>query len=142
MNIAEQKYNTHNAKLFAIIEAFKAWRHYFASNKHKLFVFIDHIYFLNFIDTKKPSLKQVRWVPNFPVPFSDRLLCRNVQLSYRCLFLFCPKKANKEPFYIENEKILHQLEISLTNTSPSKLQLSNFPSRVHQILICGTYVLL
>ena len=58
---AETRYETHDAKLLVIIEAFKTWRHYLEGCKHKVLVLIDHNNLCRFMDTKSLSFKQVRW---------------------------------------------------------------------------------
>ena len=39
---AETRYETHDAELLAIVEAFKTWRHYLEGCKHKVLVLTDH----------------------------------------------------------------------------------------------------
>ena len=56
---AKTRYKTHNAKLLAIIEAFKTWRHYLEGYKHKVLVLINHNNLWRFMDTKSLSSKQV-----------------------------------------------------------------------------------
>ena len=48
-------YKTHNSELLAIVEAFKTWRHYLKSYKHKVFVLTDHNNLQQFMDTKSLS---------------------------------------------------------------------------------------
>ncbi len=38
----ETRYETHDGKLLAIVEAFKTWRHYLEGCKHEILVLIDH----------------------------------------------------------------------------------------------------
>ena len=48
----------------------------------------------------------------------------------------------KDKFQAENDQILHCLQNSLTNASLVGLSFSSFfLSHLHQVLICGTYVL-
>ena len=48
----------------------------------------------------------------------------------------------KDELRAENSRILHRLQNLLTNASLAELSLpSSFPSHLHQVLICGTYVL-
>ena len=72
---AKTWYKTHKGKLLAIVEAFKIWRHYLESCKHKVFVLIDHNNFCRFINTKSLSSKQVRW--------TQKLSQYNFQINYR-----------------------------------------------------------
>ena len=48
-------YKTYNGKLLAIVEVFKAWRHYLKGCKHKDLVFKDHSNLRCFMDTKSLS---------------------------------------------------------------------------------------
>ena len=58
---AETHYETHNCKLLAIVEAFKTWKHYLKSCKHKILVLPDHNNYRQFMDTKSLSSRQVWW---------------------------------------------------------------------------------
>ena len=60
MILTETWYKTYDHELFAIIEAFKTWRHYLKSCKYKILVLIDHNNLCQFIDTKSLSSHQVR----------------------------------------------------------------------------------
>ena len=57
----ETQYKTHDGKLFAIVEAFKTWRHYLEDCKHKVFLLTNHNNLHQFMDTKSLSSRQVRW---------------------------------------------------------------------------------
>ena len=57
----ETRYETHNGKLLAIVEAFKTWRHYLESSQHEVLVLTHHKHLWRFIDTKSLSFRQVRW---------------------------------------------------------------------------------
>ena len=61
MILAKTRYKTHNAELLAIIEAFKTWRHYLKGCKHKVLVLTNHKNLRWFINTKRPSFRQVWW---------------------------------------------------------------------------------
>ena len=58
---AETWYKTQNSEFFAIIKAFKMWRHYLKGCKYEVLVFTDHNNFRHFINTKSLSSKQVCW---------------------------------------------------------------------------------
>ena len=60
MILPETRYKTHNGKLLAIVKAFKTWRYYLESCKHKLLILTDHNIFCHFTDTKSLSFRQVR----------------------------------------------------------------------------------
>ena len=49
---AKIQYETYNMELLAIVEAFKTWRHYLESCKHKVFVSNNHNNLRRFIDIK------------------------------------------------------------------------------------------
>ena len=57
----ETQYETHNAELLAIIEAFKTWRHYLEGCKYEILVLTDHNNLRQFMDTKNLSSRQIRW---------------------------------------------------------------------------------
>ena len=59
--LIETRYETHNGKLLAIIEAFKTWSHYLKGCKYEVFVLTDHNNLCCFIDLKSLSSQQVRW---------------------------------------------------------------------------------
>ncbi len=58
---AETRYETHNGKLLAIVEAFKTWRHYLKGCKHEVLILIDHNILQRFMDIKNLSSRQVQW---------------------------------------------------------------------------------
>ena len=57
----ETRYKTHDAKLLAIVEVFKTWRHYLEGCKHEVLVPTNHNNLRRFMDTKSLSSRQVRW---------------------------------------------------------------------------------
>ena len=58
---AETRYETHDGKLLAIVEAFKTWQHYLESCKHEVLILTDHNNLRQFMYTKSLSSRQVRW---------------------------------------------------------------------------------
>ena len=78
---AETKYETHDGKLLAIVEAFKTWRHYLEGSQHEVLVLIDHNNLCQFIDTRCLSSRQIRW--------AQELSCYHFQINY------CQGKANE-----------------------------------------------
>ena len=58
---AKTRYETHNDKLLAIVEAFKTWQHYLKGCKHEVFVLINHNNLRLFKETKSLSSCQVWW---------------------------------------------------------------------------------
>ena len=107
---------------------------------------MDHNNLRRFMDTKNLSFRQVRW--------AQELLRYHFQINYR------QGKANaaadamsrltqrcqdeEEQLRAENGQILHHLQNLLTSASLARLSLSSsssLSSHLHQVLICGTYVL-
>ena len=56
----ENRYETHNGELLAIIETFKTWRHYLKGSQYEILVITNHNNLYRFIDTKSLSSRQVR----------------------------------------------------------------------------------
>ena len=61
MILAETYYETHNAELLAIVEAFQNWRYYLKSCQYEILVLTNHNSLRRFIDTKSLSSRQVCW---------------------------------------------------------------------------------
>ena len=139
---AETRYETHDSKLLAIVEAFKTWKNYLEGSQHKVLVLTDHNNLCRFMDTKSLSSRQVRW--------AQKLSRYHFQIDY------CQGKANgaadalsqylqrsaeeEETLQAENVKILHCLQSLLAKVSGLLVNLSHL-SLLHQVLICGTTVL-
>ena len=51
----EIQYKTHDAKLLAIVKAFKTWRHYLKGCKHEVLILTNHNNLRRFMDTKNLS---------------------------------------------------------------------------------------
>ncbi len=112
---AENRYETHDGKLLAIIEAFKTWRHYLEGCKHKVLVLTEHNNLQRFMDTKSLSSRQVRW--------AQELSRYHFQIDYRqgkangaadALSRYPQRSAEEEEtLQAENTKILHHLQSSL-----------------------------
>ena len=58
---AKMRYETHDVKLLAIVEAFKNWRHYLEGCQYEVLVLTNHNNLRRFMDTKSLSSRQVRW---------------------------------------------------------------------------------
>ena len=58
---AKTCYETHDRELLAIVEVFNTWWHYLEGCRHKVLVLTNHNNLCQFMDTKSPSSKQVRW---------------------------------------------------------------------------------
>ena len=63
MILAKTRYETHDGELLDIVKAFKTWRHYLESCKHKVFMLTNHNNLRHFMDTKSLSFRQVCWAP-------------------------------------------------------------------------------
>ena len=61
MILAKMRYETHDAKLLAIVEAFKIWRHYLESYQYEVLVLTDYNNLRRFMDTKSLRSCQIRW---------------------------------------------------------------------------------
>ena len=141
---AETRYETHDAELLAIVEAFKTWRHYLEGCKHEVLVLTDHNNLRRFMDTKSLSSHQVRW--------AQELSRYHFRIDYRqgkangaadALSRFPQRSLDEEEkLRAENTQILYRLQSSLTRASLSGLSLgSDDLSPLHRVLICGTHVL-
>ena len=58
---AKTRFKTHDAKLLAIVEAFKNWCHYLEGGQYEVLVLTDHNNIYRFMYTKSLSSRQVRW---------------------------------------------------------------------------------
>ena len=140
---AETWYETHNSELLAIIEAFKTWKYYLESCKHKVLVLTDYNNLRRFMDTKSLSSRQVRW--------AQELSRYHFRIDYRqgkangaadALSRFPQRnQAEEDELRTENTQILHKLHSSLTNASLSGLSTSAELLPLYRVLICNTHVL-
>ena len=76
----ETWYKTYNTELLAIVETFKAWRHYLEGCKYKIHVLTNHNNLCRFMDIKSLSSRQVRWAQEL--------------LKYHFRINYCQSKAN------------------------------------------------
>ena len=143
MILTKTRYETHNSEFLAIVEVFKTWKHYLKSFWHEVFILTDHNNLQQFMNIKNLSSKQVR--------------CAQELSYYYFRIDYCPSKANwaanalsqylqrntdeEKIFQAENVKILHRLQFFLTNASFSGLSTSAKLLPLHQVFICGSYVL-
>ena len=141
---AETRYETHDGELLAIVEAFKTWRHYLEGCKHEVLVLTDYNNLRRFMDTKSLSSRQVRWAQElFQYHFRIDYRQGKANAAADALSRFPQRSQDEEDeLRAENGQIFHRLQNSLTNASLAGLSLpSSLPSHLHQVLICGTYVL-
>ena len=138
----EIRYETHDSELVAIIEAFKTWHHYLKGYKHEVFVLTDYNNLRRFMDTKSLSSWQVRW--------AQELSQYYFQIHYRqgkenaaadaLSQVFQKNQDEEDEFQAKNDRIFYCTQNLLINASLASLSLSA-PLHLHQVLICGTYVL-
>ena len=74
-------YETYDAELLAIIEAFKNWRNYLKSYQYEVLVLTDHNNLRQFIDIRSLSSRQVCWAQEL--------------FRYHFCIDYCQHKANK-----------------------------------------------
>lgn len=153
---AERNYETHDAELLAIVEAFKHWRHYLEGSQHEVLVLTDHNNLRKFMDTKRLSGRQVRW--------AQELSRYNFRIDYRqgthnpadALSRPAQQDTDDDELIIENTRILHRLQESLLSNDPvairacralhqssrsSKGNLSpQFRETMLKVIVCGTVV--
>ena len=141
---AETRYETHDAELLAIVEAFKTWCHYLEGCKHEALVLTDQNNLRRFMDIKSLSSRQVRWAQELSrYPFRIDYQQGKANRAADALSRFPQRSLDeKEKLRVENSQILHRLQSSLTRASLSGLSLgSDDLSPLHRVLICGTHVL-
>ena len=146
MILLEIRFEAHDQKLLAIVEAFKTSCHYLESCKFEVLVLTDYNNLRRFMDTKNLSSRQARW--------AQKLSWYHFQIYYRqgkayavadALSRFLQRSSSKEEkLRVENIQILHRLQYLLTNASLSGLNFASPESRLsplHQVFIYGTHVL-
>ena len=138
----EIRYKTHNNELLAIVEIFKTWHHYLEGCKQEILVFTDHNNLRRFMDTKNLRSRQVRWAQElFWYHFQINYCQGKANAAADALSRFSQRSQNEEEeLRAENDQIFHRLQNSLTSASLASLSFR--PSHLHQVFICGTYVLL
>ena len=145
--LAETWYETNNGELLTIVKAFKMWHHYFEDCKYEVLILINHNNLRCFMDTKSLSSRQVRWAQKHSQYYSwiDHGQS-NVNAAADTLSRFFQKSQNGEDkIRAENGQIFYCLQNSLINACLAGLiffSLSSLPTYLHQVFICGTYVLL
>jgi len=71
----EQRYDTTDRELLAVVDAFENWRHYLLYTATPVLVLTDHMNLEYFATKKRPSARQLRW--------SDDLAAYDFVLQYR-----------------------------------------------------------
>ena len=69
-------YKMHDAKLLAIVEAFKNWRHYLEGYQYKVPVLTNHNNLHQFMDMKSLSSCQVRWARSCSTTISASIITK------------------------------------------------------------------
>ena len=148
---AKTRYKTHNGELLTIIEAFKTWRHYLKSCKHKVFVLTDYKILCRFMKTKSLNSHQVWWAQELSRYHLRINYCQNkANGAANALSWFFERSDNEEEkLWAENSQIFHQLQSLLINASRSGFSLSGLNtvtssnlSPLYQVFIYGTHGLL
>ena len=118
MVLAKTWYKTYNVELFAIVEAFKTWRHYLESCKHKVLVLTNHNNLHRYIDTNSLSFRQVCYAQELSkYHFWIDYYQGKANRAANALSRFSQRNKNKEKkLWTENTQIFHCLQSSLTNT--------------------------
>ena len=143
---AETRYETHNTELLVIVEAFKTWRHYLEGCKYEVLVLTNHNNLCCFIDTKSLSSCQVWWAKKlFRYYFRIDYCQGKANVAVDALSCYLQRNlAEEKDLQNENTQILHCLQSLMTNASLSGFSISLSSlilSPLHQVLICGMYVL-
>ena len=139
---AKTWYETHDAKLLAIVEAFKTWRHYLEVCKYKVLILTDHNNLRWFIDTKSLSSRQVRWAQKLSKYHFRIHYCQGKANGAADALSRFPQQsqAKEDELKAENTRILHKLQSLLTSASLSGLSTSTELLPLYRVLICNTYV--
>ena len=100
------------------------------------------------MDTKSLSFRQVCWAQKLSrYQFQINYCQGKANAAADALSKFPQRSQDEEnKLQAENGQIFHRLQNSLTNASLARLSLlatpsSSLPSHLHQVLICGTYVI-
>ena len=139
---AQTRYKTHDAKLLAIVKAFKNWRHYLEGCQYEILVLTDHNNLRWFMDTKSLSSRQVRWAQelsryHFRIDY-DQSKANGAADALSC---YSQRSQGEEKiFQTENTRILQCLQSSLTNTRTSSTPSAHVASLKH-VIICKTHTL-
>ena len=92
------------------------------------------------MDTKSLSSRQVRWAQELSWYYFRIDYCQGkVNAAADPLSRFSQRSQDeKDELWAENIQIFHRLQNSLTSANLARLSISSY---LHQVLICGTYVL-
>ena len=141
MILAKMCYKTHNAKLLAIVEAFKNWRHYLEGCQYEFLVLTDHNNLHWFINTKSLSSCQVRWAQElFHYHFHINYRQGKANRAADALSRYPQQsQGNEEILQAENTRILQRLQFLLTNACVSSTFLTHVVS-LKYVIICETHI--
>ena len=120
----ERNYETHDAKLLAIVEGFRTWRHYFEGAAHTILVLTDHNNLKKFMETTRLSGRQIRW--------AQELSRYDFKINYRpgsknpadALSRPLTNEDAEKELVEQNRKIFDKLQHSLSENNESLLNAS------------------
>ena len=137
---AETRYETHNVKLLAVIEAFKNWRHYLKGCQYEVLVLTDYNNLHWFMDTKSLSSRQVRWAQELSFyHFHVNYHQSNTNRAADGLTRYPQQRQGKrEILQAENKKVLHHLQFLQTNARVFSTLFAHEAS-LKLVIICGTH---
>ncbi len=151
---AETRYETHDQELLAIVEDLKNWHHYLEGCKYEVLVLTDQNNLRRFMDTKSLGSRQVRWAQELSRYHFRIDYCQGNANAAADVLSHFPQRSQVEEDALraENFQILHCLQVLLTKASLAGLSLSTLAANsseapaaslflLHQVLICGTYIL-
>src|SRR5260221_4662780 len=90
---AERNYDTHDKKLLAVFDCYKAWRHYLEGSGHPIDTVTDHKNLEYFTSTKKLTHQQALW--------SEYLSQFNLRIH------FCPGRLGTKPDALTHRSDVH-----------------------------------
>ena len=125
---AETRYETHNDKLLAIVEAFKTWHHYLEGCKHEVLVLTDHNNLHQFMDTKSLSSDKSAGLKTSLVTIFELIIvrARQMELLTPCLNILSKIQRKKRSFELRTSKfcIAYSLRWLMPASQASALQSS------------------
>ena len=126
MILAETRYETHNGKLLAIVEAFKTWRHYLEGSQHEVLVLTNYNNLRRFMDTKSLSSRQVCWAQELSRYYFQIDYCQGKANGAADALSRYPYQSaeEKKTLCTKNIKILHHFQSLLARVSSLLVDLS------------------
>ena len=134
---AERNYETHDAELLAIVEAFKQWRHYLEGAIHQVTVLTDHHNLRKFMYTTKLSGRQIRWA-HLLSRYDFSIVYREGPKNPADGLSRFPEKEPSDEARAEDTRILTVLQNSLNNDARCRLAQAQRCTLEQSILSAGT----